>query len=243
VLNNCLPPRCLRCRIWRPAGDIREGGVYRVGALEALKPSDSGGGRLHDGLLPLRTSRHSRWEHLPGPPPALASVAFPRAAPPLGGLPALAAGGGPRGRAAVFDFAGVLLGAGQVYRAADYSHFQWVFLGDHTCGAPGEGEGEGEGEAAWDPAAPWLLAVRLQGGQEAVDWVDPQADAGRAFCLRDLELRGADDARRLWQAEGGQCSAVARGGRRGTAAEAAAWAAANPGAVERLRSRVAALLG
>jgi hypothetical protein len=212
-----------------------------VGPLEGTTPpqlAPGGDARLHSGLLRLATSNATRWEHLPSPPPALARLPWPRAAPTLAQMPALALAGA----AAAFDFAGVVVGAGPRYQAPDFTTFQWVFMADHTCGGAADGQAVVEGQGGGG-AVPWLLAVKLQGPLEAVDWVDDAADAGAVFFLSDLDATGSDDARCLWQAAGGQHSGCGRArGRAAAAAAAAAWAAERKGVLAQMRCRVEALI-
>ena len=51
---------------------------------------------------------------------------------------------------------------------AGWKRSQWLFLADEAVAAPDA----------------WLLAVQLEGPSEAVDWVDPLADAGAIVSVR-----------------------------------------------------------
>ena len=55
---------------------------------------------------------------------------------------------------------------------------------------------------------PWLLAVRITGGREAVGWVDPGSDLGSIVTLRDIWVKGPIPRDCLWEAAGGEQTAV-----------------------------------
>lgn len=230
---------------------------------------------------------------------------MPRPAPSLGSMScfretALAAGAAPQAApqaaapapaaSAVFDFTGVVIKAGPVYQAPDYSAFyQWIFLADSTTavaaakssvldasggngadvpaaaaapacttieGSKDKGEGDTPQPAVNAPAAaandmqePWLLAVKLQGPEQAINWLSETEDSGAVVSFRDLELGGADETSRLWQAVGGMHTAVSvmnhravRGGANGAEETNAAWVEENPELLDSLRVRVAALM-
>lgn len=292
---------------------LREGEVYRVGPLEPSPAILSGDSALHSALLRLRTTRKTRWQRLSALQPPLRALPLPRQVASLADLPVLGrsaagrGGGGLHAARAVFDFTGMVLGAGPQYQAPDYLWYQWIFLGDASCGqaltgasvrgggvsgtvdaldgnppaaaeaaaavaaaaaeglqaaAPegveaaqdgatgGQEERQSEGQAC-DAAAPWLLAVRLSGEREAVNWVDATSVASPAgaagpvvVCLKDLELSAAaDEQHRLWRAEGGQHSAVARMAAGPAWAAVAAWAGGNAQLVAALRQRVGGIMG
>lgn len=67
-----------------------------------------------------------------------------------------------------------------------------------------------EGPPAFDPRAPWLLAVKLEGPAESINWLDPASDEGVVVAFRDLVLTGSDASVRLWNARGSLRTEIAR---------------------------------
>eukprot|EP00198_Chlamydomonas_reinhardtii_P004103 XP_001693439.1 predicted protein [Chlamydomonas reinhardtii] len=80
---------------------------------------------------------------------------------------------------------------------------QWVFLADHTsgmCGGAGLGGGEGAGGGGGG-TQPWMLAVKLIGSKEAIDFIqDPQNQSGAIYSFKHLQLITRDNANQLWVA-------------------------------------------
>ena len=262
--------------IWRPSEDVaamKEGEIYAVTGLEPSASNNNNnsyrstttntttadfGVLLPDAALQLEAGPRCHWRKLASSVADLYSTpltghAMPRAVPVLTELGAIASAESRRG--AVFDFTGVLLKAGPLYPQlgnALYPQYQWVFLADASVESTAGGGGGGAVHSS-----SWLLAVRLQGHQDALTWMDA-ANEGCVVSLSDLELLGRDEAPRMWRAAGGKHSAVAvisnsgggggaRRGRNGcsdaaAAAAVTAWVKESPDVVKALQARVEALL-
>ena len=268
VENNRRSPATALVTVWRPAEELnafKEGEVYAVTGLEpnrGVQPNKSSLSvnapvLLPDAVLQLEAGPRCQWRKVATSfaelPKTLAGYAMPRAVPTLSGLGAIASAAATSQdatRAAAFDFTGLVLKVGPVYQNlnnAQYPQYQWIFLADASLGQN-------------DAAQGWLLAVRLQGPQDAVSWLDP-GDEGNVVILHDLELVGRDDGPRMWRGAGGKHSAVAMvncssgsgqgnlsgSGRMRAKADPETqaivkWAGENAELVQALRARVEALL-
>jgi hypothetical protein len=144
------------------------------------------------------------------PPRVLIAKAMPRATPGLDGMPAIASAFTWIQNSScdqnVFDFTGILIRAGPIHHQPInrlYPHYQWAFLADPQCESNNE-----HGER------PWMLAVRLQGTIDAIDWFEPSVASPSNHLsefwvtLKDLECMARDDTYRAWQAVGSQHSVV-----------------------------------
>lgn len=151
-------------------------------------------------------------------PRVLIGRAMPRATPGLDGMPAIASAFTWIQNSScdqnVFDFTGLLVRAGPIHHQPMnrlYPHYQWVFFADpllqshlnQQSNLSCEQERQGR---------PWMLAVRLQGTRDAVDWfdLDPAITPSEHVwvTLQDLEYVARDDTARAWRAIGGQHSVV-----------------------------------
>lgn len=259
------PPATALVTVWRPSDDLagmKEGEVYAVAGLEPNRDNRGQGGGgggapapvlLPDAVLQLEAGPRCQWRKIATSiaelPKTLAGHAMPRAVPTLAGLGAVASAAATcldGHRAAAFDFNGIVLKVGPVYQNIEniqYPQYQWIFLADHSLGQDEASAMQG-----------WLLAVRLQGPQDAVSWLDP-GDEGTTVVLHDLELLGRDDGPRMWRAAGGKHSAVVvvhggsvgvsgrvRGGGDPEIQAVGAWASDCRDIVQALRARVEALL-
>lgn len=273
LTTNDLP--LLDFRIWRPSEDlltVKEGEVHAVMGLEPPRELGRCPGRLHATALQLEAGRNSTWRRIARSvnevPAVLRAHSMPRREIALSDMPAfageaLAVSAMPQ--AAVFDFTGVVLKAGPLYQNADYTAcFQWIFLADSTAIFPradddSDGKNGGAGKAVGGEApqhvpsaeeSAWLLAVKLEGTEQAVSWLIDGDDSGAVVTLKDLELMGKDAEHRVWQAVGGMHTATvaARPGaapRRGCAEADAplhAWVEENAAEIEALKARAAMLM-
>jgi hypothetical protein len=145
------------------------------------------------------------------PPRVLIAKAMPRATPGLDGMPAIASAFTWIQNSScdqnVFDFTGILIRAGPIHHQPMnrlYPHYQWAFLADPDCESNNAMATSGDDHGCWRP---WMLAVRLQGTLDAVDWFE-SSDACAWVTLKDLECMARDDTFKAWQALGGQHSVV-----------------------------------
>jgi hypothetical protein len=199
-----------------------------------------------------QTGKHTRWQLL-GRAPALAhefATAYsPRRALQLGALGQLAL-------QQDFDFTGLVLHVAPQLQADRGSASQWVFLADETVaggGAAGGGGEQGQAAAAGQQQQqPFLLAVRLQGQPECVDFLEPGRALGSVLSLRNLVLERRDEANRLWAAVAGDTAAlatVAAAGRQGAGRRQVAqegllgWARVSGALVQQLQLRIQGLVG
>lgn len=67
---------------------------------------------------------------------------------------------------------------------------QWAFFVDASCPAQ-------SGDHTHPP--PWLLAVRLEGAVQGMDWLDPGTHAGAVLELRDVVVGAVDADSRVQQ--------------------------------------------
>jgi hypothetical protein len=102
----------------------------------------------------------------------------------------------------LFDYSGMLVHVGPKYPDPNCpGHFmQWLFLTDTSLlGVDDNDEGNG-----------WMLAVKLQGPDDAIDWLgDGNNSSGMMRgVLKDLVLGGVDEENKLRRAYGDQLSGV-----------------------------------
>jgi len=160
----------------------------------------------------------------------------------------------------VFDFTGIVIKAGPVYLASDYTvHYQWVFFADRTITSSKRSSSRSssavlaehdDGPDGIDPE-PWLLAVKLQGPEQAVEWFHAEEDSSMdvLVTVRDIELVGQDGEQRVWQAMGGMYSAIVRhmmnhkrGAHLDEDGDNAVWLNENKDFLDNLKVRVSALM-
>ncbi|GLI69822.1 hypothetical protein VaNZ11_014526, partial [Volvox africanus] len=116
-----------------------------------------------------------------------------------------------------FDFTGCVVRAGEVQMLSVGGsggggggvRQQWVFLADQTsglcaAGMPGRpcdgggGEGSGGGASGFAGLQPWMLAVKMVGTLESVDFLlDPARQSGAVLSFRHLILQDRDVANQL----------------------------------------------
>jgi hypothetical protein len=195
----------------------------------------------HPHPLP-QAGKHTQWQLLgraAALAPEFASAYAPRRALQLGGL--ASAQLAPQQD---FDFTGLVLHVGPRVQAERGGLSQWVFLADGSVA----GGGEAGGQAGQQP---YLLAVRLQGQAECVDFLEPSRALGSVLSLRNLVLENRDEPNRLWAAVAGDTAAVATvaapgggAGRRQAPQEGLlGWARANAALVQQLQRRILELVG
>ncbi|GIL58586.1 hypothetical protein Vafri_13523 [Volvox africanus] len=128
-----------------------------------------------------------------------------------------------------FDFTGCVVRVGEVQMLSAGGsggggggvRQQWVFLADQTSGlcaagmpgkpcdgGGGEGSGGGGGFAGLQP---WMLAVKMVGAPESVDFLlDPARQSGAVLSFRHLILQDRDVANQLWVAVAPDTASVIR---------------------------------
>ncbi|EFJ51213.1 BRCA2-like protein [Volvox carteri f. nagariensis] len=127
-----------------------------------------------------------------------------------------------------FDFTGCVVRVGDVQMVGGGGGVrqQWVFLADQTSGlcagamvgasGGGGGGGGGGGEANGGGGGgagpqPWMLAVKLVGAPESVDFLqDPARQPGAVLSFRHLMLQDRDAANQLWVAAAPDTASVVR---------------------------------
>ncbi|KFM23863.1 Breast cancer type 2 susceptibility protein-like protein [Auxenochlorella protothecoides] len=177
------------CTIWRPGeemGGVREGSIFSALGLEPRPRRGAANPEARAGLE-VQTGRGTRWSLVAHDrtalPPSLEAAAAPRRAWSLACVP--------RGDAGEVDTAGFCLCVGPVValgHAAQAS--QWAFFVDASCPAQ-------SGDHTHPP--PWLLAVRLEGAVQGMDWLDPGTHAGAVLELRDVVVGAVDADSRVQQ--------------------------------------------
>lgn len=219
-------------------------------------------------LSALQSTKHTRWEALGKAAAVSGSFACcfrPRQQVQVAQLASLAL-------QQDFDFCGVVMHVGPRQPQGHSGMQQWVFLADESCsggqqqqqqgGAAGRadgaastdsrGGGGGEDAAQQQQQQPYMLAVRLVGHAEAVDFFDQDRSLGSVVSLRNLVLENHDATNSLWAAVGSDTvevrtlAAAGQGGRRlgqGQGEALLGWARANGQLVDQLQARVRRLVG
>lgn len=266
LLSNRRRPTLALLTVWRPAEDlahVREGEVYAISGLEpkrraasTTRPVTLPPPLFPDALLRLDAGPRCHWRRVAGCvvdlPRCLVAHAMPRAVADIADMPAIASAAAEGGQqSAVFDASGLILRSGPRHSDVSddlYPHFQWVFLIDRSSSMKRNTTRSGSATSVPDDIADgedWVLAVRLQGAADAVNWVGRE-DEGCVVSISDLEFVGRDDPSKVWRAAGGKHSSLTKlrgeGLSRGEAAALMAWSKENGPTVEALGQRIDALL-
>ncbi|KAL6768561.1 hypothetical protein ACKKBF_B11220 [Auxenochlorella protothecoides x Auxenochlorella symbiontica] len=223
------------CTIWRPGeemGGVREGSIFSALGLEPRPRRGAANPEARAGLE-VQTGRGTRWSLVAHDrtalPPSLEAAAAPRRAWSLACVP--------RGDAGEVDTAGFCLCVGPVValgHAAQAS--QWAFFVDASCPAQ-------SGDHTHPP--PWLLAVRLEGAVQGMDWLDPGTHAGAVLELRDVVVGAVDADSRVQQVVADKHSSISPRDPKpdGSACDIQAFVQANLDLIAGLQCRAACLLG
>lgn len=169
-------------QVWRPTDDhksLKEGAVYEITNLNTSGTSDSG-------ILEMSTQTQTRWQYVAQHDSLQDKLLVnwvPRKTINLLALHQIPSG-------TSFDYQGCVVLVGNPSSSSGWNFQQWVFLVDETVSSKMD----------------MLLAVKLCGPRESIDFLDPTAWCDCICTFRDICYEGMDTENHLLVASASEIS-------------------------------------